>query len=55
MYYVGDDELSYRDYMITNEMRTADQEKWYNGILETVTTAVGDTSKMNLDLVLSAG
>ena len=55
MYYVGDDELSYRDYMITNEMRSADQEKWYNGILETVTTAVGDTSKMNLGLVLSAG
>ena len=55
MYYVGDDEMSYRDYMITNEMRTADQEEWYNGLLDTVTTKVGDTSKMDLDQVLSAG
>ena len=55
MYYVGDTELSYRDYMITNEMRTADQEKWYEGILETVKTTVGDTSKMDLDKVLSLG
>lgn len=55
MYYVGADQMTYRDYMITNEMRAADQEKWYNGVLESVTTAVKDTSKMNLDIVLSAG
>ena len=55
MYYVGDDDLSYRDYMITNEMRAADQEEWYNSTVEPITTAVGDISKMNLDLVLSAG
>lgn len=54
MYYVGDDDMSYRDYMITNEMRAADQEKWYQGILEPITTAVKDTSKMRLDIVLSA-
>jgi hypothetical protein len=34
-------------------MRAADQEEWYNGVLEPITTAVGDTSKMNLGLVLS--
>lgn len=55
MYYVGDDALTYRDYMITNEMRAADQEKWYTAILESITTAKKDTSKMNLDVVLSAG
>lgn len=55
MYYVGDTELNYRDYMITNEMRTADQDEWYNGILDTVTTSVGDISKMRLDMILSAG
>lgn len=54
MYYVGDDDMSYRDYMITNEMRAADQEKWYQGVLEPITTAVKDTSKMNLDIILSA-
>ncbi len=55
MYYVGDDALSYRDYMIQNNMRTADQEKWYDGILEPVTTEINDTSRMMLDLVMSAG
>ena len=53
MYYVGTDELTYRDYMITTEMRAADQEEWYNGILEPVTAALGDTSKMKLDLIIS--
>ena len=55
MYYVGDDELSYRDYMITNELRAADQEEWYQGVLKPITTSIEDTSKMKLDLVLSAG
>lgn len=55
MYYVGDDELTYRDYMIQNEMRDADQEEWYTGIIDPVTTAVGDTSRMSLDLILASG
>ncbi len=55
MYYVGKADLSYRDYMITNEMRAEDQKEWHDGILEPVKTTVGDTSKMNLDIVLSAG
>ena len=55
MYYVGEAEMNYRDYMISNEMREADQEAWYNGIIDAVTTTVGDTSKMELGLVLSAG
>lgn len=55
MYYVGDDEMSYRDYMITNEMRANDQQEWYEGVLKTVTAVVKDTSKMDLDLVLAAG
>ena len=54
MYYVGDDELSYRDYMIENEMRDAAQEEWYKGIIDPVTGTLADTSKMTLDLVLSA-
>lgn len=53
MYYVGDDALSYRDFMITEEMRAEDQDEWYQGILETVTTSTGDTSKLKLDLVIS--
>jgi hypothetical protein len=54
MYYVGDDELSYRDYMIETEMRDAAQEEWYKGIIDPVTPELADTSKMTLDLILSS-
>ncbi|MBR4863980.1 MAG: peptidylprolyl isomerase [Oscillospiraceae bacterium] len=52
MYYVGDSELSYRDSLITAEMRTAEQEAWYNSILDAVTAEKKDVSKLHLDLVL---
>lgn len=55
MYYVGDSEQTYRDYMITAEMTVADQQKWYDGILEPITATAKDTSKMRLDIVLSQG
>lgn len=54
MYYVGDSELTYRDYMLTEEKRVEDQEAWYNAILEPVTTERKDTSKLKLDLVLNS-
>ena len=53
MYYVGTDELNYRDHMITTDMRAADLDAWYNGLLDSVTAALADTSKMELGLVLS--
>lgn len=53
MYYVGDSEMTYRNYMITEEMRAADFEEWYKGVTDSVTATMGDTSKMRLDLVLS--
>ena len=52
MYYVGDSELSYRDSMITEEMRASEQEAWYNSILDAVTAEKKDVSKLHLDLVL---
>ena len=53
MYFVGNSELTYRDYMITNKMRDSDHENWYNAIVDAVTAALADTSKMKLDVVLS--
>jgi len=55
MYYVGDDEMNYRDYMIENELRSADHEKWYEGVVESITAEAKDTSRMRLDLVMSQG
>lgn len=53
MYYVGDDELSYRDFMIKNEMTSEDITEWYEGVLKEVTVVEGDDSKVNKDLVYS--
>ena len=55
MYYVGDDELTYRDYMITQELENEDYTTWYEAIVEAAKLVEGDTSGLNRDLVLSYG
>ena len=55
MYYVGDDELSYRDVLITSDMAAVEQETWYNGLIEPITATVGDLSKIELGLILNQG
>lgn len=54
MYYVGDGDMTYRDYMITEDMRAEDIEKWHQDILKTVTVTKQDTRRLNLDLIISA-
>lgn len=51
MYYVGDDEMTYRDHMIIEAMTEADVEAWYNEVTD-VTVTEGDLSKIPTDLVL---
>lgn len=53
MYYVGDDELTYREYMLTNELLEADLEAWYSAIVDAVTVVDGDLSKIETGLILS--
>ncbi len=53
MYYVGDSELSYRDYLITDDLRTEDLEEWYNDIMKSSTGSFKDLSRMNLSLKIS--
>ena len=55
MFYVGDSETTYRDFMITNELTSADVEAWFTGLLEALTVVEGDTKYMTTDLVLSNG
>lgn len=55
MYFVKAGELTYRDYMLTNNMRTEDQEEWFNGIVEAVEAKEVNISKLDLDKVISAG
>lgn len=53
MYYVGDSDLTYRDHMIIEEMRTNDHTEWFDTLIETVSTKEGDVSKLKLDMSIS--
>jgi len=53
MYYVGDDEMTYRDYMIHDEIKTETVSTWYDGILATADIAEKDTSLLNRDIILA--
>lgn len=54
MYYVGESDLSYRDMLITEELKEADIDEWYNGIMETVSFTAGDTKFVKKDVVLAS-
>ncbi len=54
MYYVGDSETTYRDYMVENDLRASDAQAWYDALVKTVSAALGNTSKLNKDIVLAA-
>ena len=53
MYYVGASELSYRDHMISEQMKTTDRDTWYNGLLEAATVTEQNMSKIKTDLIIS--
>lgn len=53
MYYVGDGELTYRDYMIQEDLRAKDTEAWYEGLLKDVTITKGDISRLATDMILA--
>ncbi len=54
MYYVGDGDLTYRDYMITEDLRAADLEKWYDGICDAATITKKDTKRIKTDIILGS-
>lgn len=53
MYYVGDDELTYRDSMIREQILSESVSTWYDGILATAEIVEKDTSNLNKDIILS--
>ena len=52
MYFVKRHEENYRTYTITEELRSAALEKWYNGLMEPVTATVVETKYLPTDMVL---
>lgn len=53
MYYSGDSEIIYRDYLIEGSLVNADTEAWYNALVEAMTVTEGDTKYILRDLVMS--
>ena len=53
MYYVGDDELTYRDSMIISKLKTEDLEAWEQSIVDAVELTVLDTSRLNMGRIIS--
>ena len=55
MYFVGNSNVTYRDYLITTELRSNDLTTWYAELTENAEIVEGDTKYISKDLVLSAG
>ena len=53
MFYVGDDDTNYRDYMISEDLRATDLDKWHTGITDAATITAGNTKRLNLDAILA--
>lgn len=54
MYFVGDAQLSYRDYLITNDLRNSDMDEWYTDLIDSAVVTDGDTRYIRMDLVLNS-
>ena len=54
MYFCGDSDAVYRDYLIENDLRSADMDAWYAEIVNAMPQTEGDISYIRKDVVLSA-
>ena len=52
MYFSGDNEVNYRDYMVTNDLLSADIEKWQTALNDAMKVTENNTKHINRDLVL---
>ena len=54
MYYVGEADRTYRDFMIDNEMLNNDMETWHNSLKEAYTVDKTGTSHVNTELKVNS-
>ena len=53
IFYVGDSETTYRDYMVTNDKKEADMTKWFEDIIKDSDYVEKTLKYVNLDIVLA--
>ena len=54
MYYVGDSETTYRDYMITEDLREADITAWHESVIKDTTAKLENTKRIKMDIILGS-
>ena len=53
MYYCSDSDVTYRDYLISTDLKTAAVTEWYNALLEKTVVTDGDLSLITTGLTLN--
>ena len=54
MFYVGEQDQTYREFLVEATLRNKDVGEWYEKLLETVTVVEGNTSHINRNLVIAS-
>ncbi len=54
MYFSGDADITYRDNMITESLRSTQASDWYNALVEATTMTEGSSKYLRKDLVLGS-
>ena len=54
MYFSGDNETNYRDYMVKNDLLSADIEEWQTALNDAMKVTENNTKHINRDLVLDS-
>ena len=54
MFYCGDSETTYRDYLISNELASADYSDWHTALVEAVSVTEENTKFVRTDIVLGS-
>lgn len=53
MFFAGNAEMNYREFLITSDMRSEDASNWYQGLLEATPIVEGDTKYINKSIKLT--
>ena len=54
MFYTGDSETTYRDYLISSELASADYSSWYNALVDATTATKENTKFIRTDITLGS-
>ena len=54
MFFSGWTQQTYRDYMIENDLRNAEMDEWYYGLVDAMEAVMGNTKYIRTNLILSS-